>query len=223
MGNNARYTNILLFEAFEIALRQLLAEDEVVLSWPKAKTSLAHCLASQLQLSLRKVLSLSEDLANPNFFSLPGNIKVDILRDGLDVLVHNRKGIKLLGIILGNDYLSKAQQNHLLQVQGEGCQLVLGTSFLPQKEYILLYSPKQDSLEYYHFNKADGTTTHLKQKDVDGEEDTYSCCWGSRNGKKRNVGNRSANGINNPATSCHFVHRSFVGIFTAMPRLICIF
>ncbi len=187
MGNNARYTNILLFEAFEIALRQLLAEDEVVLSWPKAKTSLAHCLASQLQLSLRKVLSLSEDLANPNFFSLPGNIKVDILRDGLDVLVHNRKGIKLLGgIILGNDYLSKAQQNHLLQVQGEGCQLVLGTSFLPpQKEYILLYSPKQDSLEYYHFNKADGTTTHLKQKDVDGEEDTLQLLLGGIKERKK--------------------------------------
>ncbi len=103
MGNNARYTNILLFEAFETALRQLLVEDEVVLSWPKAKTSLAHCLASQLQLSLRKVLSLSEDIANPYFFSLPGNIKVDIQRHGLDVLVHDRKGTKLLGIILGNE------------------------------------------------------------------------------------------------------------------------
>ncbi|MCW4012991.1 MAG: hypothetical protein NWF07_08365 [Candidatus Bathyarchaeota archaeon] len=136
-------------------------------------------------MSLRKVLSLSEDLANPNFFSLPGNIKVDIQRQGLDVLVHDRKGTKLLGIILGNDYLSKAQQNHLLQVQSEGCQLVLGTSFLPQKEYILLYSPKQDSLEYYHFNKADGTTTHLKQKDVDGEEDTLQLLLGIKERKKK--------------------------------------
>ncbi len=185
MANTARYTNILLFEAFETALRQLLAEDEVVLSWPKAKTSLAHCLASQLQLSLRKVLSLSEDMANPYFFSLPGNIKVDIQRHGLDVLVHDRKGSKLLGIILGNDYLTKVQQNHLLQVQGEGCQLVLGASFLPQKEYILLYSPKQESLEYYHFNKADGTTTHLKQKDVDGEEDTLQLLLGIKERKKK--------------------------------------
>ncbi|WP_319757486.1 hypothetical protein [uncultured Sphaerochaeta sp.] len=185
MASNARYTNILLFEAFESALRQLLAEDEIVLSWPKAKTSLAHCLASQLQLSLRKVLSLSEDAANPNFFSLPGNIKVDIQRDGLDVLVHNRKGTKLLGIILGNDYLSKGQQNHLLQVQEEGCQLILGVSFLPQREYILLYSPKQDSLEYYHFNKADGTTTHLKQKDVDGEGDTLQLLLGIKERKRK--------------------------------------
>nr|WP_319473274.1 hypothetical protein [uncultured Sphaerochaeta sp.] len=185
MASNARYTNILLFEAFESALRQLLAEDEIVLSWPKAKTSLAHCLASQLQLSLRKVLSLSEDTANPNFFFLPGNIKVDIQREGLDVLVHNRKGTKLLGVILGNDYLSKGQQNHLLQVQEEGCQLTLGVSFLPQREYILLYSPKQDSLEYYHFNKADGTTTHLKQKDVDGEEDTLQLLLGIKERKKK--------------------------------------
>ncbi|MBG0767747.1 hypothetical protein [Sphaerochaeta halotolerans] len=185
MGNNARYTNILLFEAFETALRQLLVEDEVVLSWPKAKTSLAHCLASQLQLSLRKVLSLSEDIANPYFFSLPGNIKVDIQRHGLDVLVHDRKGTKLLGIILGNEYLTKVQQNHLLQAQAEGCQLVLGTSFLPQREYILLYSPKQESLEYYHFNKADGTTTHLKQKDVDGEKDSLQLLLGIKERKKK--------------------------------------
>jgi hypothetical protein len=101
------------------------------------------------------------------------------------VLVHDRKGTKLLGIILGNEYLTKVQQNHLLQAQAEGCQLVLGTSFLPQREYILLYSPKQESLEYYHFNKADGTTTHLKQKDVDGEKDSLQLLLGIKERKKK--------------------------------------
>ncbi|MGH0053908.1 MAG: hypothetical protein ACQ5SW_11005 [Sphaerochaetaceae bacterium] len=185
MAPNARYTNILLFEAFEIALRGLLTEDKEVLSWPKAKSSLAHCLASQLQLSLRKALSLSEDVANPHFFLLPGDIKVDILTQGFDVLVHDRKGTQLLGIVLGKDYLSKVQQEQLLQIQSQGCQLVLGTAFLPQKEYILLYSPKQESLEYYHFNKVDGTTTHLKQKDVDGEADTLQLLLGIKERKRK--------------------------------------
>ncbi len=81
--------------------------------------------------------------------------------------------------------LTKVQQNHLLQAQAEGCQLVLGTSFLPQREYILLYSPKQESLEYYHFNKADGTTTHLKQKDVDGEKDSLQLLLGIKERKKK--------------------------------------
>lgn len=186
MTVSARFTNILLFEAFETAMRQLLVEDKEVLSWPKSKHTLAHCLANQLQLSLTRVLNLAENVANPHFFSLPGNIKVDIMTMGFDVLVHDRKGVKLLGIVLANDYLSKVQQNHLIQAQNQGCQLVLGTAFLPQKEYVLLYSPSQESLEYYHFNKADGTTTHLKGKEVaDGAEDSLQLLLGIKERKKK--------------------------------------
>ncbi len=185
MGSSFRYTNLLLFEAFESALKQLLDEDSNVLSWPKSKASLAHCLAGQLQLSLRKVLELSQDIANPNFFSLPGNIKVDIFVEGSDVLVHDRKNARLLAIVLGTDYLSKTQQDHLQALQNMGCQLVLGAAFLPQKEYILLYSPRQESLEYYHFNKVDGTTSLLKQKEVDAEADSLQLLLGIKERKKK--------------------------------------
>ncbi len=180
-----RYTNLLLFEAFELALKHLLDEDEVVLSWPKAKAALAHCLASQLQLSLRIVLGLAEDTANPAFFTLPGNIKVDIFVQGADILVHDRKGKELLGIILSNDYLTKTQQDHLLHLQERGCNLVLGAGFLPQKEYILLYSPTQENLEYYHFNKYDGTTSLLKQREVEGETDNLQLLLGIKEHKKQ--------------------------------------
>lgn len=71
MAGNGRFTTILLFEAFEKALMQFMHEDAQVLSWPRAKASLAHCLAGQLQRSLRSVLGLSEDSASPAFFSLP--------------------------------------------------------------------------------------------------------------------------------------------------------
>ena len=185
MAGNGRFTTILLFEAFEKALMQFMHEDEQVLSWPRAKASLAHCLAGQLQRSLRSVLGLSEDSASPAFFSLPQDIKVDILVEGCDILVHDRKGKHLLGIVLGYDYLSKAQQEHLHQLKEQGFRLVLGVSFLMQKEYVLLYSPKQESLEYYHFNKQDGTTHHLMQRDVEGEADDRQLSLGIKVRKKR--------------------------------------
>ena len=185
MGTDGRYTTLLLFEAFELALKQFLAEDADILSWPKAKVSITHCLASQLQRSLRSVLSLAEDTASPTFFSLPGNIKVDIFCQESDIIVHDRKGKLLLGIILSNDYLSRIQQDHLNQLQKKGCSLVLGCAFLPQKEYILLYSPQQESLEYYHFSKIDGTTSHLKQREVEGEPDGLQLLLGIKERRKR--------------------------------------
>ncbi len=185
MAGNGRFTTILLFEAFEKALMQFMREDEQVLTWPRAKASLAHCLASQLQRSLRSVLGLSEDSASPTFFSLPGDIKVDILVKQCDILVHDRKGKQLLGIVLGYDYLSKPQQEHLHQLKEQGCKLVLGVSFLMPKEYILLYSPMQESLEYYHFNKLDGTTHHLMQRDVETDSDDRQLSLGIKERKKR--------------------------------------
>ncbi len=185
MAGNGRYTTLLLFEAFEKALMQFMREDEQVLSWPRAKASVAHSLASQLQRSLRSVLGLSEDNASPGFFSLPGDVKVDILIKGCDILVHDRKGKHLLGIVLGYDYFSRQQQEHLHQLKGQGFKLVLGVSFLMQKEYVLLYSPKQESLEYYHFNKQDGTTHHLMQRDVESETDDGQLSLGIKERKKR--------------------------------------
>jgi hypothetical protein len=185
MASNGRYTTLLLFEAFEEALKALVAEDEQVLTWPKAKISYAHCLAGQLQLSLRRVLGLSEDSASPTFFSLPSDVKVDIFVQGTDVLVHDRKGKHLLGLIFSTDYLSKAQQDLLHQKQKEGCRLVLGAAFLPQKEYVLLYRPKQESMEYLHFNRYDGTTTLLKQREVEGESDIRQLVLGIKDRKKR--------------------------------------
>jgi len=185
MAGNGCYTTLLLFEAFEKALMQFMREDEQVLSWPRAKASVAHSLASQLQRSLRSVLGLSEDNASPGFFSLPGDVKVDILIKGCDILVHDRKGKHLLGIVLGYDYLSRPQQEHLHQLKEQGFKLVLGVSFLMQKEYVLLYSPKQESLEYYHFNKQDGTTHHLMQRDVESETDDGQLSLGIKERKTR--------------------------------------
>ncbi|MGE4583953.1 MAG: hypothetical protein AB7C91_04835 [Sphaerochaeta sp.] len=185
MAGNGRSTTILLFEAFHEALKQLVLEDEQVLSWSKAKASLAHCLASQLQRSLRGVLGLSQDSASPTYFSLPGDLKVDILTQGCDVLVHDRKGGRTLAVILGNDYLTKVQQDTLHELQNQGCKLVLGAAFLPQKEYVLLYRPNQERMEYLHFHKVDGSTTLLKQRQVEGDADESQLFLGLKDRRKR--------------------------------------
>lgn len=185
MAGNGRSTTMLLFESFQEALKQLVLEDEQVLFWPKAKASLAHCLASQLQRSLREVLGLSQDSASPTYFSLPGNLKVDILTQGCDVLVHDRKGGHTLAVILSNDYLTKMQQDTLHELQNQGCRLVLGAAFLPQKEYVLLYRPKQESMEYLHFHKVDGNTTLLKQREVEGNADERQLSLGFKDRRKR--------------------------------------
>ncbi len=186
MAHEGMYTTLLLYEAFELAMKQFLSEDEALLSWPKSRVSIAHCLASQLQRSLRKVLGLAQDTASPSFFSLPGNIKVDIYCRDADIIVHDRKERLLLAIIFSNDYLSKSQQEHLHQLQKRGCPLVLGAAFLPQKEYVLLYSPQQEHLEYYHYSKTDGTTSHLKQREVEYNTDDLQLLLPIKERRKRN-------------------------------------
>lgn len=185
MAGLGRYPVILLFESFNKALFSFLKEDEQVLSYSRSKATFAHCLASQLHRSLRSVLGMSEDEASLTYFELPLSIRVDIMVDGCDILVHNRKGTKLLAVILSHDYLTKAQQEHLFKLKDEGVELVLGVSMLQQKEYVLIYSPKSESLEYYHFNKNDGTTRHLMQREVESEEDSRQLSLGIKAHKRK--------------------------------------
>ncbi len=191
MAHVGLYTTLLLYEAFELALQQFLSEDGALLTWPKSRVSIAHCLASQLQRSLRSVLGLAQDTASPTFFSLPGDIKVDIFCRDADVIIHDRKDTLLLAIIFSNDYLSKTQQEHLHQLQKRGCPLVLGAAFLPQKEYVLLYSPQQENLEYYHFSKIDGTTSHLKQREVEYTTDDLQLLLPIKERRKRKKASES--------------------------------
>jgi hypothetical protein len=90
-----------------------------------------------------------------------------------------------MGLVFSTDYLSKAQQDLLHQKQAEGCRLVLGAAFLPQKEYILLYRPKQESMEYLHFNRYDGTTTLLKQRELESQGEDLQLVLGIKEQKKR--------------------------------------
>ncbi|WP_320129212.1 hypothetical protein [uncultured Sphaerochaeta sp.] len=189
MEDNGRYTNILLFDAFEEALSHLIKEDKELFEWPKAKASIAHCFASHLHRELRKVLGLSLDESSRTFLALPQGMKVDIFpRIGsvpIDLLVHDRKNSRPLAVIFYTDYLNKGQMDKLRKLQGLGCNLVLAVAFLPQKDYILIYRSNGSMIDYYHFSKLEGNSSLLMQKELEQKSDALQLSLGIKQKNKR--------------------------------------
>lgn len=178
MANNGRYTQYLLFEAIKQALKAYVAEEEASVSAQKSKANRNHSLALALQKSLEKLLEVADG-------HLPSDMKVDIMIEGLDILVHDRKGKRLLALLVSHDYLDKKAQEVLHQLNNGGCKLTLGIAFLPQKEYVLLYRPKEESLDYYHYNRSEGTASLLMKKEVEGEGEDLQLSLGIKEKRKR--------------------------------------
>ncbi|MFA5698794.1 MAG: hypothetical protein WC954_03555 [Sphaerochaeta sp.] len=166
---NTAFSDINLFEAVRQSLTSFLAKDEVLLTWPKPKASVAHALALHLYTQLK----IEEtDL-----------LWVDVGVGGADLLFHNREGKKILGIIFSFTYLSSAQQEQLVQLEQSGCKMTIGLAFLPQKEYILTYRPKRGRLDYFHYHKSDGSMHKLKEKDVESKSDVSQLTLGIKRGR----------------------------------------
>jgi hypothetical protein len=187
--NKGRYTNILLFDAFEGALNHLITEDSELFGWNKAKASIAHCFASHLQRELRNVLGLSLDSSSNTYLALPQNMKVDIFPTvgtvPVDLLLHDRKENRPLAVVFHNDYLNKNQMDTLRKLQGLGCSLVLAVAFLPQKDYILIYRSNGPRIDYYHFNKQDKMSSLFMQKEMDKDSGNLQLSLGIKNRKSR--------------------------------------
>lgn len=169
-----QYTNIQLFEAFEEALKHLIEEDGELFAWPKAKVSIAHTFASHLHRTLCKVLGFSLDPSSKSYLTLPQNMKIDLSasvgNDKVDILLHDRKENRPLAILFNQDYLGKQQLEELRRLEKEGCNLVLGVAFLHQKDYILIYRSNGEKLDYFHFSRSGHTSSLLKQRELEGEE-----------------------------------------------------
>jgi hypothetical protein len=194
--DKGRYSNILLFDAFEGALAHLISEDSELFEWQKAKASIAHCFASHLHRELKKVLDLSPDIGSAGFLSLPQQMKVDIFPTvgsvRVDLLVHNRKNCRPLAVVFHNDYLNKNQMDKLRKLQGLGCNLVLAVAFLPQKDYILIYRSNGERIDYYHFNKQDGMSSLFMQKEMETDTNSLQLSLGIKQGKKRKPGKKKS-------------------------------
>ncbi|MFA5448220.1 MAG: hypothetical protein WC233_08080 [Sphaerochaeta sp.] len=148
----------LLFGALKGALREFVAKDESLLLWPKAKASIAHVLA----------LRLGESCAL--HLNLPESMQVDIMAEGSDVIVHDRDGNLLIGLVFSTTYLTQAQHDQLRLLQKRGCKLVIGIAFLKEKEYFLLYHPKRGSTDYYHYRRHTSEVVLLRERDKSGDD-----------------------------------------------------
>lgn len=169
MSPISRYSDIILFEAIRQSLGSFLSKDEILLTWPKPKSSVAHALA----LHLYAHLGIEE---SDQFW-------VDVGVGGFDILVHNREGKQILGIIFSFTYLSSTQQEQLVRLEQAGCKMTLGLAFLPQKEYILTYRPKKGRMDYYHYIKESEEMRKLKVKEVKDISDIGQLTLGIKRGR----------------------------------------
>lgn len=180
---NERYSKIRLFEIFIDALRHLVQQDNDLFSWPRGKAAVVHRLASHLHTALRRDLSLHADEANDSYMELPGKLYFDVgaaVNIGQktffpDIVLHNRSKenpIRLLAIVCRDNYLSEDEQISLQELQETGnCELALALSFLPQKNYLLIYRADSYKMEYYHFTRDDLSCVILKRREIEGTED----------------------------------------------------
>lgn len=180
---NERYSKIRLFEIFVDALRHLVQQDNELFFWPRNKAAVVHRLASHLHAALRRDLSLHADEANQSYMELPGKLYFDV---GVavnteqktffpDIVLHDRSKddpVRLLAIICRDNYLSEDDQISLHELQETGnCELVLALSFLPQKNYLLIYRADTYKMEYYHFLRDELSCVILKRREIEGAED----------------------------------------------------
>ncbi|HOE90063.1 MAG TPA: hypothetical protein PLF67_08375 [Sphaerochaeta sp.] len=169
MSAKNRYSDIMLFDAVRKSLGSFLSSDEILLDWFKPKASVAHALANHLYSSL----GIEES----------DSLWVDVGVNGADIMVHDRSGKQILGIIFSFTYLSSSQQGQLLLLEQGGCRMTLGLAFLPQKEYILTYRSKKGRLDYYHYVKPSGEMNKLKEKEVRTGIDTGQLTLGIKRGR----------------------------------------
>lgn len=139
------------FEIFTKALALLETQDKELFAWPRNRITLTHALAVHIH-DILEDPSYSADL-------YPSTTKSHRTSNA-DILVHNRRsGHRMLAIVCRSDYLTDQEQKDLSAIMGDQpageppCDLVLAVSFMPQKNYMLIYIANEDGVEYYHFDR----------------------------------------------------------------------
>ncbi|HZJ88308.1 MAG TPA: hypothetical protein VFC80_04070 [Sphaerochaeta sp.] len=159
MSKVLSYSEPVLFSALQKALGALVREDSEALSWPKPKPNIAHRLALHL------------DTACKDLPDYPATMQVDILTHQSDIIIHDRSGAVLLRILLSTTYLTQSQQAHLISfAEKEEANLVMGIAFLKETGYFLLYHPRREVMDYYHYRKHSGQVKLLRERSSSDED-----------------------------------------------------
>lgn len=164
---STKRSKIKVFDIFTKALNLLEEQDKQLYSWPRNRIAIAHALAQHIHdllgesetdfsVDLCPVLYKTSKIMNP------------------DILVHKREsGKQILSIACRNDYLTEQEQHELIQLRANSdCELILGLSFLTQKNYMLIYVTMEDKIEYYHFDRNSLTIQPFKQRAIGSETES---------------------------------------------------
>lgn len=186
-GSDNRYTSMVLFEAFQEALRDLMTKDSWLFGQRKPKAAIAHALATHMQHRLREKLALSLDKEDALYLTLPKDLVFDIMMDDTDILLHDRNGKCVLAVMLFKDYLTKKEGDDLKK-KNKPHQLTLGVTFLQGKPYLLIYRVNKETIDYYHYDaSANASQLRMKKSRPELKDDTQLVLLKTRRrGKKKN-------------------------------------
>lgn len=163
-GTDSRYTSMVLFDAFQDALQDLMTDDKYLFEHKSTKATIAHQLVVHMHHRLREKLSLSLDTDNPLYLTLPGNLIFDIMIDKTDIKLHDRNGKNVMSIMLYHDYIHKKETEQLKKLD-DSQLLTLAVSFLPGKPYVLIYRVNKETIDYYHYDYTANSARLRMQKD----------------------------------------------------------
>ncbi|MCQ2411575.1 MAG: hypothetical protein MJ057_01340 [Sphaerochaetaceae bacterium] len=164
---STKRSKIKVFDIFAKALNLLEEQDRNLYGWQRNRIAISHALAQHLHDLLQ---------ASENSFSVdlcPVLYKTSKILNP-DILVHNRETEnQILSVVCRNDYLTEQEQLELIQLRANSkCELVLGLSFLTQKNYMLIYVTHEDRIEYYHFDRNSLTIQPFKQRAIASETES---------------------------------------------------
>lgn len=145
---------IRLFEVFQEALKDLGMHDAWLCSQPKGKGAICHKLAGYLESRVRE-----------HGYAMPEGFVFDILLNHTDILLHDRAGKTLMSVMVFHDYIPSGQIEFLKQRIVEGAILTLAVAFIPGKDYLLIYHIKKETIDYYHYDLAEGDSQYTMQRD----------------------------------------------------------
>lgn len=156
-----KYSELELLEVFINAIKALFSYDKTLFSKKKNRLAISHRIAVYLEKELK---DLTSDLSYHTLIK-----KKDYYPD---ILLHDRKDVIALSLFWANDYLSKKDQDDITAfIKAEDPALSLGLSFLPDKDYILIYRFKDNYTDYIHLNKTNFERKFLKRLEDEVEED----------------------------------------------------
>jgi|GEM_PF-995784 len=157
MRRSSRSSDIVLFDAFAKALRELSERDKLLFGMKRNKISLSHRLANYLEKNLREGtyvdISYSVGSCTP------------------DLIAHDRNGRIQLAIWWQDEYLTRKLQDEAKRFHEEyGC-FTLAFSLLSDRDYFLIYRFASTYTDYLHISREDFSESLLKR--MKEEENTF--------------------------------------------------